>query len=405
MNKTVLFVDHDDGRSGSTVSLEYLVRAFIGRGYRVFVLTPKMEAEAKPLVNSGATMFSLRKWHLDNMALGFHFTTTVSPFSWTGLRTNLNNVVKFVLGILIVRETILKTRPDVVYANEYVIVQASVASYFSGIPAVIHIRSPFLKGVFGMRRRLVSRLILTYNHVVFAITRIESSQLCPRAGEAEKIKVVGEFFSKVDIQSIDKKASRKLLGLPKDRKVVAMLGGIQTIKGTVDFLRAAQIVLSEREDTVFVVAGRDFGDKNTEERAYSELCMRLADSVCVKDAVRILGVVTNPLDLIASSDIVVSTSTETHFSRPVIEAWGFAKPVVAARTDHMLDLITHGVNGLIVDVGDHKALARCLCQLLDSVELRKKLGNEGKKKTDAEFDADKNLQMIVDSCDALISTR
>ena len=403
MKKTVLFVDHDLGRSGSTVSLEYMVKAFSKKNYLVFILTPKRKLNLTPLLNAGATLYSSQRWHLSNMAMGFHFTNTVSPFSWTGVRTNLNSIAKFVIGFFIVRRAIKTIRPDLVYVNEYVIVQASVAAYLSGIPAAIHVRSPILQGAFRIRQRLASRLVLIFNRVVFAITRTEAAQLCPRLAERDKIKVVGEFFSKVDMRSVDEEIWKEKLGLSDGANVVTMLGGIQTIKGTVDFLRAAQIVVSGRSDVVFVVAGRDFRDMNSKEWAYSEECMRIADILKVKDAIRILGVVTTSLDLIAASDIVVSPSSQTHFSRPVIEAWGFGKPVIAARTTHMEDLITHGVNGLLVEPGDHHALANCLFQLLDDVKLCKRLGSEGRKKTNAEFDADKNLQTIVETCDSLIS--
>jgi hypothetical protein len=41
MNKNVLFVDEDPGRTGSTVSLEYLIKRFKSDGFKVYVLTSK----------------------------------------------------------------------------------------------------------------------------------------------------------------------------------------------------------------------------------------------------------------------------------------------------------------------------------------------------------------------------
>jgi len=236
---------------------------------------------------------------------------------------------------------------------------------------------------------------------VFAITKREAEQLRPKLREKNKIKIVGEFFSNAHIDSVHVNRHRELFGLPADKKIVTMLGGIREIKGTIDFLRAAQLVMSKHDNTVFVIAGKGYRNGLLHEREYFDECMKVVEILRERGLIYMLGEITNPLELIATSDILVSPSPQTHFSRPVIEAWGFTKPVIAARTDHMQDLINDGVNGLLIPVGDHDALANYLCLLLDNSELCQRLGREGRKKTDAEFDADTNLQRIVDTCDSM----
>ncbi|MBI5464310.1 MAG: glycosyltransferase, partial [Ignavibacteriales bacterium] len=92
----------------------------------------------------------------------------------------------------------------------------------------------------------------------------------------------------------------------------------------------------------------------------------------------------------------------SHFSRPVVEAWGFAKPVVVAATPHMNRLITQGMNGILVPPGDHEAIAKAIETLLDDGRLRKTMGLAGKQKVAEEFQAAKNTQILIECCDRLL---
>jgi glycosyltransferase involved in cell wall biosynthesis len=214
--------------------------------------------------------------------------------------------------------------------------------------------------------------------------------------------VVGEFVPQVHHRTADAHASRELFGLTQKKHVITMLGGIREIKGTLVFLRAAQQVLLKYSNVIFVIAGSNYHDGTSSKRAYFDVCMKVVESLRQEGSIILLGEIANALDLIGASDIIVSPSLQTHFSRPVIEAWAYSKPVVAAKTAHMSDLIAHGINGFLVEPGDAQTFADCLVRLLNDDELCKRLGREGKKKASAEFDADKNLQTIVETCDAYL---
>lgn len=401
-NKRILFIDHDEGRSGSTVSLEYLVRAFIAKEYDCYILTSKKQIEAQPFLEAGATLIDLRKWYSGTLMLGFHFTTTSSLYSWRGIRMMLSNIIRFCIGFFIIRKVIKKFNPKLVYVNEYIMVQASVAAYFSGVPSVIHIRSPFLQGDFGIRRHLIARLVLAYNRLIIPITRIEAEQLRLRKEDSTKVFVVGEFFSQHDVDKNGKSNYRELFDLPKGKKIILMLGGIEIVKGTIDFLRAAQLVTADRSDVIFVIAGKVRKIGNSKDRIYFSECMQIIDSLKKNDSIRIVGEITDSLKLIATSDIVVSPSIHTHFSRPIVEAWGLNIPVIATKTDHMRDLITHEVNGMLVDVHDYHALSKSILLLLDNEKICTRLRIEGAEKASIEFSADKNTGLIIEKCKSLL---
>jgi glycosyltransferase involved in cell wall biosynthesis len=405
MKGRILFIDHDDGRSGATVSLEYLVDAFIDNGYQVFILTPKRGKSAKTYRESGASLLDFGTDRFDVLRLSTHAATSVSFTSIKGLRWLVNNVTKFILGYVVVARAIRQVRPDLVYVNEHVIVQSSLAACVHRVPSVIHIRSRMISSGRGIPRYVLSRLILMCNKKVFAITALEAEQLCPKKREAQKIRVVGEFAPHVErVSSMERKA-RLRFGIPTSKKVVTLLGGMWTIKGTLDFLQAALRVSSERKDVVFVIAGPTMKDTSPEELAYYEDCIRIIRFFPKKSDILVLGELGDSTKLISCSDIVVSPSTISHFSRPVIEAWAFSKAVIASHSDHMDALVKEGKDGMLFSSRNVTELTNCVNILLDDRTLRKQLGKAGKARVESEFSAIKNTQVIIDECSKLISAK
>ncbi len=397
-NRRILFVDADTGRTGSTVSLEYLLHGFRSSGYEVFVLTPKSDPAVVSLLAKDAVVIGAGGWKMNSLGLSLHFSNTLSWFSWRGIVVMAKDIVKMFVVLRIVLRTIRETGAALVYANEYVLLQAYVAASLLRIPAVVHVRSPLLRGTFGLRRAIVSRVILLCNRAVIAITRLEAEQFRPGGRDRGKISVIGEFVRVAEAERLSPAGCREEFGLPPGKKVVAMLGGIQRVKGTIDFLHAADRVARQYRDVHFVIAGMAARG----ETGYYDACMKIAEGLKAEGSLTIMGEITDPLHLIAASDIIVSPSPESHFSRPVIEAWAASKPVIAARTEHMRELIADGVNGLLVDPGDDAALAGCIRRLLESPETGGNLGREGKRKAEDEFDGERNVQTIVGICDGVI---
>jgi glycosyltransferase involved in cell wall biosynthesis len=402
-NRRILFVDEDPGRTGSTVSLEYLLRGFRSGGYEVFVLTLKRDPVFLARLAENARVIEMRGWKMNSLGLNLYFTNTVPVFSFRGMVVMVKEVAKFLILLGVVFRVIRETRVDLVYANEYVLVAAYVAASLRRIPLVVHVRSRFITGSFGLRRAVISRLVPLCSRAVIAITGIEAGQLRPMKRHRSRINIIGEFVGGEHTGGEGKSASRfrDRLNLTPGEKIVAMLGGIMTIKGTLDFVRAAARISGKRPEVVFVIAGRIYREETAEAGLYYEECLKAAGDMPQRGRLRILGEITDAADLIAASVILVSPSPETHFSRPVVEAWEMSKPVVAVRTEHMRELISDGIDGFLVDAGDESALAAVLLRLLDDAELCSRVGREGKRKAEKLFNADTNLQKILGICEHL----
>ncbi len=82
-------------------------------------------------------------------------------------------------------------------------------------------------------------------------------------------------------------------------------------------------------------------------------------------------------DLLAAADVFAMPSRTDSFGIVYLEAWLYRKPVIAARTWGVMDVIEDGRTGLLVPFGDVPALVDALGRLLADGALRAALGEAG----------------------------
>lgn len=79
----------------------------------------------------------------------------------------------------------------------------------------------------------------------------------------------------------------------------------------------------------------------------------------------------------------------------LMEAMAAEKPVVTTLIAGIPELVEDGVSGRIVPPGDGDALARAIMEILDQPDAAQKLGVEGRKKVEAEFDITKEALKLA----------
>lgn len=86
-----------------------------------------------------------------------------------------------------------------------------------------------------------------------------------------------------------------------------------------------------------------------------------------------------------SCDVFVAPSLFESFGLVYLEAMQYAKPVVGCRVAGIPEIVSDGVDGLLVPPGDAKALADALHRLMSDAALRQRLGRAGQSKVLNEF--------------------
>lgn len=102
------------------------------------------------------------------------------------------------------------------------------------------------------------------------------------------------------------------------------------------------------------------------------------------------------LRLYAQADIFVFPTLADCAPLAVPEAMAAALPVVTTRIGAIPEMVRDGAEGLLVERGSADELYAALKHLLDSPELRMRMGNRGRETVLEEYDAGRNAQRLLD---------
>ncbi len=165
-------------------------------------------------------------------------------------------------------------------------------------------------------------------------------------------------------------ALRGELGLG-DEAVCLMMGRLHEEKGHRVLFDALQGVLPHVGPLVVLLAGD--GPERVQLR--SEVRQRGLNSV-----VRFLGQRHDIPELISLSSVVVLPSLAESFGFAALEAMSLSRPVVAARTGGIPEVVVDGRTGLLVPPGDANGLAVALSRILKDREWAAALGEDGSRR-------------------------
>lgn len=99
-----------------------------------------------------------------------------------------------------------------------------------------------------------------------------------------------------------------------------------------------------------------------------------AQALQIDDSVQFLGRREDVADILRDVDIYVLTSKSEGMPIAVMEAMATALPIVATALDAMPEILTHDVNGLMVEPGNEHEFADALERLMQDQALRERLG-------------------------------
>lgn len=96
--------------------------------------------------------------------------------------------------------------------------------------------------------------------------------------------------------------------------------------------------------------------------------------------VRFMGYREDVPQILAETDIAALVSKREGLPRFLIEAMASGKPIVATDIRGNRDLVKDGYNGILVKLGDSRALALALQKLIENPDLRVAMGQNGRMK-------------------------
>jgi glycosyltransferase involved in cell wall biosynthesis len=120
------------------------------------------------------------------------------------------------------------------------------------------------------------------------------------------------------------------------------------------------------------------------------------------DRVRFSGQVLDVPQRLANADVFVLSSLWEGFPRSILEAMRASLPVVVSDVGGVRESVVEGVTGYVVPARDPEALAHRLGELLADASLRRRLGEAGRDRYEAEFTFDAMLNKTLHVWDHVV---
>jgi len=171
-------------------------------------------------------------------------------------------------------------------------------------------------------------------------------------------------------------AFRAELGIPPGAPVVGAVGRLNGEKDYPNMLRAAQILLEQRPDLYFVIAGK--GELEPELKA-------LATELGVAQRVIFMGHFHDVRKVFELMDLYVLSSTREGLPNTVLEAMAMEVPIVSTDVDGVKEAVTDQREAFLVPAQDSAKLAEGIARMLDDRQLRERLARDARAKVEAEF--------------------
>lgn len=117
-----------------------------------------------------------------------------------------------------------------------------------------------------------------------------------------------------------------------------------------------------------------------------------------------LGHVDDMAGLLGSVDVVVLPSHREGLPRTLVEAAACGLPLITTDVPGCREVVSDGVDGLLVPKGDSKALAQAIRRLQENPELARRLGVAARLKARSQFDEhiviQRTLEVYAELCEA-----
>ncbi|MCR4337678.1 MAG: glycosyltransferase family 4 protein, partial [Candidatus Omnitrophica bacterium] len=201
----------------------------------------------------------------------------------------------------------------------------------------------------------------------------------------QKITVI---YNGIDEENSLKSTSTGSSSSPDGKLTIACVANLRPIKGHRYLLEAISQVVKNFANVQLLLIGED----NME----GEL-QQLSQNWGIQNHVCFLGKRKDIPSLLQSVDLCVLPSLSEGMSNAILEYMRAGKAVVATRVGGNPELIEEGRTGLLVEAGSGEALANAINQLLADSDLRKRMGEAGRKRVEKLF----SLERMVKEYDQL----
>jgi len=178
--------------------------------------------------------------------------------------------------------------------------------------------------------------------------------------------------------------------VPRTGSVVLAVARLYKRKGISQLIKVWPAILESKPNAVLNIIGGGLEMENLRH---------FARELGVRDSVNFIGDVRSAKTLAgyyAACDVFCLPSFHETFGLVFLEAMAAGKPVVALNSTAVPEVVRDGVDGVLVPPGDDKALFSAVVSLLENKNLRRAMGERGKRRVEENFEWSKVIRPLVE---------
>ncbi len=266
----------------------------------------------------------------------------------------------------------------------------------TGAKTIIHMHvcyGEWMTRLFKWSMKRADALVAVSSHV--------GETLVANGLEARRVHVVLNAIELDDWKpGVGRDAARLEFGVTAAAPVIVSVCRLLPGKGPTELVRILPAICREFPDAHLLIVGGD----QTLAVGYRQQLQELAHELGVANNVILTGRRSDVPRLMAAADIFAMPSPDEPFGLVYLEAMAMKLPVVALRSGGAPEIVEHGTNGLLSEVGDLEMLSEHLLSLLRNSRLREEMGVAGRDRVERFFrsqrmasDAAQVYRSLVDS--------
>jgi glycosyltransferase involved in cell wall biosynthesis len=306
-------------------------------------------------------------------------------------------LVNVVRAVFAVRRAARHSRADLVHANSVRagLIAAPLAR-LGGPPIVVHVRDTLPAGAAATltRRVICSSAAALIANSAYTAASFEPDGSDPRMRTIHNAVDLGLF----DPVRIDRAAVRTRLGLGPRTADLGVVAQITPWKGQDDAVRALAALRRRVPDARLLIVGSTkfaTGSETFDNVAFERSLHMLVAELSLDGAVTFLGERTDVPEVLRALDLLLIPSWEEPFGRSLIEAMAMATPVLATSVGGPGEIVTDGVDGVLLPPRQPERWANAAASLLEQQERLHAMGEAGRQTALARFGRERHVRAVV----------
>lgn len=302
------------------------------------------------------------------------------------------------LGLLLrIFRQIKRVKPDIVHTHLFKSdLHGRLAARLAGTPVVISTlhnchnwaKNPVLGRIYGANARLADHIIAVSDEVrdyAIKYLHIDPKKVTTIANAIPLARFGGRRSAGAIL--------RREFNIPASAPLLGIVARLTEQKDHDNFLHAAQKILSDAPEAVFLVIG---------EGPLDATLKALAITLGIQDSVIFCGARSDIPALMGALDMLVFSSRWEGLPVALLEGLASSLPVVASNVGGIPGVIRDGEYGLLVPPADPQALANACLSLIKDPAMRKKIGQAGYAHVQKNFGMDGMVNRTISLYQALL---